>query len=301
MIRYRRKPNFDNISAADLQWFMLVNNILDHGFKDVNPRPKYSDGTPAHTISLNQQIQRYDLSKKQFPICTYRPLAVKSAIREILWIYQDQSNSLDLLKNKYKISWWDEWESKDMPGTIGMRYGATIKNYDIMNKFLKDLKENPFGRRHIISLWQEKDFEDSDGLMPCAFLTMWNVRNVDGVYYLDMTLIQRSSDWITAGNLNQIQYVALMMMVANSCGYIPGVFVHFMQNVQIYDRHIDAAKEMLNRQEIYVKPGVYPSMVLNRPVGTDFYDFKDSDFQFIDYDIERIKKENPQVELDLGI
>ena len=283
-------------NLADDKYKVLVMQILRDGFLDENPRPHYADGTPAHTYSLNQMIQRYDINKGEFPIITLRPLAVKSAIREILWIYQDQSNSLDLLKDKYKITWWDEWESEKFPGTIGTRYGATVKNHDIMNKLLKGLKENPFGRRHIMSLWQETDFEESDGLMPCAFMTMWNVRKTNGEYFLDMTLIQRSSDWIMAGNINQVQYVALLMMVANSCGYKPGVFTHFIQNVQIYDRHVDAAKKLLERETISS-----PSMILNREQGTDFYDFKDFDFIFDDFPVDEIKEKNPKIDLEIAI
>ena len=283
-------------NLADDKYKVLVMQILRDGFLDENPRPHYADGTPAHTYSLNQMIQRYDINKGEFPIITLRPLAVKSAIREILWIYQDQSNSLDLLKDKYKITWWDEWESEKFPGTIGTRYGATVKNHDIMNKLLKGLKENPFGRRHIMSLWQETDFEESDGLMPCAFMTMWNVRKTNGEYFLDMTLIQRSSDWIMAGNINQVQYVALLMMVANSCGYKPGVFTHFIQNVQIYDRHVDAAKKLLERETISS-----PSMILNREQGTDFYDFKDFNFIFDDFPVDEIKEKNPKIDLEIAI
>lgn len=283
-------------NLADDKYKVLVMQILRDGFLDENPRPHYADGAPAHTLSLNQVIQKYDINKGEFPIITLRPLAVKSAIREILWIYKDQSNSLEMLKDKYKITWWDEWESEKFPGTIGTRYGATVKNHDIMNKLLKGLKENPFGRRHIMSLWQESDFEESDGLMPCAFMTMWNVRKTDGEYFLDMTLIQRSSDWIMAGNINQVQYVALLMMVANSCGYKPGVFTHFIQNVQIYDRHIDVAKKLLERETVSS-----PSMILNREQGTDFYDFKDSDFIFENFPVDEIKKKNPKVDLEIAI
>lgn len=283
-------------NIADEKFKILAMQILRDGFKDENPRPHYADGTPAHSYSLNQVIQKYDISRGDFPIITLRPLAVKSAIREILWIYQEQSNSLDLLRNKYKITWWDEWESKDIPGTIGTRYGATVKKYSMMDKLIKELKENPFSRRHIMSLWQESDFEESDGLMPCAFMTMWNVRKTNGEYFLDMTLIQRSSDWVMAGNINQVQYVALMMMVANSCGYKPGVFMHFMQNVQIYGRHIEAVTELLKRKTISS-----PSMVLNKPVGTNFYDYKDSDFVFEDFPVDEIKKRNPKVELEIAI
>lgn len=281
---------------ADIKYKLLVDQILREGFLDENPRPHYKDGTPAHTYSLNQVVQNYDISKGEFPIITLRPLAVKSAIREILWIYQDQSNSLKLLKEKHNIGWWDEWESTVLPGTIGVRYGATVKKHDMMNNLLDGLKNDPFGRRHIMSLWQESDFDESDGLMPCAFLTMWNVRKQGDKYYLDMTLVQRSSDWIMAGNINQVQYVALLMMVATSCGYEPGVFTHFLQNVQVYDRHVDAAKELLARYTVSS-----PSMVLNKPQGTDFYEYTIDDFEFVDFPVKEIAEQNPKIDLEIAI
>lgn len=282
------------MTKADLLCKETITKILQDGFMDENPRPHYSDGTPAHTLSVNQIVQKFNITKGDFPIITLRPIAWKNSIKEILWIYQDQSNSLDLLENKYNIHWWNEWEV-DNSRTIGQRYGATIKKYDLMNKLLKELTEDPFGRRHIISLWQENDFE-TPGLKPCAFLTMWNIRKQNDKIYLDMTLIQRSSDYLTACAINQIQYIALLMMVAKHCDYIPGNFMHVIENVQIYDKHIDNAKIMLNRSPIEC----HPKLILDTDK-TNFYDFTIDDFKLIDYPIETIKKENPQLKFELGI
>lgn len=166
--------------------------ILEEGFLDENPRPIYKDGTPAHTLSINHVVQTYDLSKGELPLTTLRKVAIKNSIKEILWIYQDASSSLEILEDKYGIHWWNEWESKDIPGTIGQRYGATVREYNLMKNLLDDLIKDPFGRRHIISLWQEKDFNETDGLKPCAFLTIWNVRKgKNDKKYLDMCLVQR--------------------------------------------------------------------------------------------------------------
>jgi len=272
---------------ADKYMRETIKQILDQGYKDMNPRPKYKDGVPAHTISINHITHTYDLSKDEFPITTLRPIAIKNAIKEILWIYQKQTNSLDVLEDEFGIHWWNEWESKDSPRTIGQRYGATIKRYDQMNNLLNGIKTDPYGRRHIMSLWQYADFKETDGLKPCCFLTMWNVRGE----YLDMSLIQRSSDWLTAGNINQIQYVALQLMVAKHCGYKPGVFTHFNNNVQIYDRHIDNANEMLRRTPIDCKPVLKLSTEK-----TDFYSFTINDFILEDY--QSVK---PQLTFELGI
>lgn len=281
-----------HMNKADLIFKETVKNIMENGVMDINPRPKYKDGTPAHTKFINHVVHTYDLEKGELPLITLRNIAIKNGIKEILWIYQDQSSDLSVLKEKYNIHWWDEWESKDMPGTIGRRYGATVKKYDLMNKLLDGIKSDPYGRRHIISLWQENDFEETDGLKPCAFMTIFNVRGE----FLDMALIQRSSDFITAGNINQVQYVAFLMMVARHCGYKPGKFTHFIDNVQVYDRHFDAARELLNREEIECNP----RLILN-PEKKDFYDFTVDDFVLEGYPREEINEKNPQLKLEIGI
>ena len=275
------------MTKADRYMKETIRRILDEGYWDKDPRPQYADGTPAHTISINHVLHSYDLSKNEFPITTLRPIKIKKAINEILWIYQWQSNSLEILEDILDIKWWRPWESKDVPGTIGQRYGATVKRHNLMNRLLDGIKNNPYGRRHIMSLWQNTDFEMTDGLMPCCFLTIWNVRGE----YLDMCLIQRSSDWLTAGNINQIQYVALQMMVAKHCGYKPGVFTHFIANVQIYDRHVEQAEEMLKRKSQDVEP------VFTLDITKDnFYEFTYEDFILTDYNPTQ-----PQLKFELGI
>lgn len=289
------------MTRADLMLVTDIQDILAHGVKDKDPRPRYADGTPAYTYFLNHRIRSYNLAK-EFPICTLRPIAWKSAIREVLWIYQDASNSLDELHKKYGIHYWDEWESKDIPGTIGIRYGATVKRYNLMRNLLEDIKTNPYGRRHIMSLWQEDDFKDSDGLLPCAFLTIWNVREE----YLDMMLIQRSGDMLAAsgaGGINEVQYAALQIMVSKATGYKPGQFTHVVANEQIYDRHLDAAKMICDRlvtQEDkdapYYRYKIDNIKLAFHPSENDFYGFKIEDF-----DMEGYNPQYPQIKLELGI
>ena len=282
-----------NVNLADSYFKNDAIQILNNGFLDENPRPKYSDGTPAYTRSLNQMYRKYDLSKNQYPIMTLRPQAWKSAIKEILWIYQDASNDLELLRSKYNVRYWDEWDVGD--GTIGARYGETINRHYNMDDFINDLKSNPFGRRHIIDLWQVDDFKEP-GLNPCAFLTMWNVRKTKNKYYIDMTLIQRSGDMCAAsgaGGINEIQYCAMMLMICKCIGYEPGVFVHFVQNEQIYDRHYDNVKIMLSR------PSLGQPVLRLDTDNTDFHKFTIDDFKLI-FDCN-ITKENPQLTFDLGI
>ena len=217
-----------------------INMILTEGCMDENPRPHYSDGTPAHTKFINHVIQQYDVQKES-PIVTLRPTAWKNAVKEILWIYQMQSNKISDLHD-LGIKYWDEWDIGD--GTIGCRYGATVKRHKLMDKLLEGLKNDPFGRRHIMSLWQEDDFSDvtggtTKGLNPCCYETIWNVRRVNKELYLDMLLNQRSSDYIVSCSINELQYIALLLMVAKHCNMKPGKFTHVIENCQIYDRHLN--------------------------------------------------------------
>lgn len=290
------------MTRADLLLRNEIIDILNNGTNDENPRPKYNDGTPAHTLFLTHQCRTYRLDKGEFPICTLRPIAWKTAIKEILWIYQDESNSLEMLNNKYNVHYWNDWESKDIPGTIGVRYGETVKKYNLMRNLLADIKSDPYGRRHIMSLWQEDDFDESDGLHPCAFLTIWTVRGE----YLDMALIQRSGDMLAAsgsGGINEVQYAALQMMVAKATGHKPGKFTHFVANEHIYDRHIEQAKELVNRcQNLKTYDNQYnyvfdEDLKMNfNPKSNDFYDFTIDDFELVNYN--PIK---PQLKLELGI
>lgn len=257
------------MNRADFYYKQNLSKIKSEGVLDVNPRPRYVDGTPAHSKFITQVFEEYDISKGQFPIPTLRNTAIKTGIREILWIYQKQSNSLADAR-EMGIRWWDSWDVGDK--TIGQRYGATVKRYDLMNNLLRNLKENPFSRRHIINLLQETDMAETEGLYPCAFETIWSVRPIDDDLYLDVTLNQRSNDYLVAGYINKIQYVALQMMVAGHLGYKVGKFCHFVQNLHVYDRHQDAFDEIENRQYINIQPK------LELKENKNFYDYTIDDF-----------------------
>lgn len=284
------------MTKGDIYTKETFKRILEEGSLDINPRPKYKDGTPAHTLSINHVFHTYDLTKGEIPLITLRPIAIKSAIGEMLWIYQDQSNDLDILKNKYGVTWWDEWDIGNR--TIGSVYGETVRKYDLVNKVLfEGIKNDPDGRRHILNLWQYDQFEEKHGLKPCAYETHWNVRHgKDGIDYLDMKLIQRSSDFATAGCINQMQYLVFMLMVSRHLGYTPGRFTWDCTNVQIYDRHIEQVKEMLKREPIDCNPQIK----LN-PDKNNFYDFTVDDVEIVNYPKELIKKKNPQLKFEIGI
>lgn len=345
-------------TKGDMYAKVIMDHIIQNGTLDHNPRPHYEDfyenatydskngivktndgkkiyvgekehvkekangvevWVPAHTISVNNGVEcTYDLSRGESPMITLRPIAIKAAIAEIMWIYQKESNDLvefdELLgKNTWDINrkinnWWDDWALRDKDGnyilnekghpTIGSCYGETIRKHKLLKTQVIDaIKKDMDGRRNITSLWQNDDFKEPHGLKPCAFLTVWNVRHEwDGKDYLDMTMVQRSSDFATAGCINQVQYVVLLKMVARELDLEPGIFTWKPINVQLYDRHIDQAIEMLNREPINCSANIE----LN-PNIESFYNFTPEDIKITNYPKELIKKKNPQLKFPLGI
>jgi thymidylate synthase len=276
------------MNKADKYYIQNITKIMSEGSWDENPRPKYPDGEPAYSKFITGVFEEYDILKGEFPIPTIRNTAIKTGIREIFWIYQEQSSSLDVA-HKMGINWWDEWDIGD--GTIGQRYGDTIRKYDLMNQLLDGLVNDPFGRRHIISMFQYEDLRLTKGLFPCAYETLWSVRKVGKDKVLDMTLIQRSSDYIVANYINKIQYVVLQMMVAGHCGYNVGKFCHLVQNLHIYDRHFDAVSELLGKKPLDIQP----KLILKE--NKNFYDYTINDFEIVG--TEGITKINSKLELGI--
>ena len=279
------------MTLADTIFKENIKKIMEQGVFSENARPRYKDGNVANSKYITGSFAEYDLSKGEFPITTLRPIAIKSAIKEVLWIYQDQSNSLELLNDKYNVHYWNDWEVGDT-GTIGQRYGAVVKKHNIIHKILQQLEANPWNRRNIISLWDYEAFEETDGLLPCAFQTMFDVRRVDGDIYLDATLTQRSNDMLVAHHINAMQYVALQMMIAKHFGWKVGKFFYFINNLHIYDNQFEQAEELLRREP----SDCQPRLVLNVPDGTNFFDIKSEDFELLDYDPVK-----PQLKFDLAI
>lgn len=275
------------MNKADNYFKSNLKRILEEKNSDLNPRPKYKDGVEAHCLYINQIFEEYDISKGEFPITTLRNTAIKTGIKEIFWIYQKQDSSL-LTAHDMGIEWWDDWSIGDF--TIGKRYGATVKQWDLINKLLNNLKNDPFSRRHIMNLYQESDLQETKGLYPCAYETIWNVRNINNEMYLDMTLIQRSSDYIMANFINKTQYLALLMMVAKHVGYKVGKFCHYVHNLHIYDRHIEAAKEILEKETLDISPKF--ELITNK---NNFYDITLEDF--IISDIKGITKLKSELEI----
>jgi thymidylate synthase len=274
------------MNKADKYYLENINKIMNEGYWDENPRPKYNDGTPAYSKYITQVFEEYDLEKDEFPITTLRNTAIKTGIKEILWIYQLQSNILEDAINM-GINWWDNWNIGD--GTIGQRYGATVKRYNLINNLLNNLKNDPFSRRHIINLYQEYDLNETKGLFPCAYETIWSVRKHNNEFLLDMTLIQRSNDYIVSNYINKIQYVALQMIIASHLGYKVGKFCHYVQNLHIYDKHFISVEELLSRDPLNQQP------IIKLKNKKSFYEFTIDDFEILN--IEGITKLKLPLEL----
>lgn len=280
-----KKINYSKMNKIDTYFKQTLEELLATPFNtlDGEVRPKYADGVPANTQFITHKVYEYDISNGEFPISNHRQLAWKSAIKEIFVFYQDQSNKIEDFE-KRGIFWWKEWDIGD--GTIGQRYSATVKKYDLINKLIHDLKTNKYSRRMIMNLFQYDDFK-TPGLYPCAYETLWNVRGE----YLDVILTQRSQDFLVAWNIDQIQYVALQMMIAHTVGLKPGKFMHVIANVHLYDRHIEQANDLINRDVSYKQ-----AKLIFNPNHKNFYEYKIEDFTIEDYEPSL-----PQLKFELAI
>ncbi|MDR0922316.1 MAG: thymidylate synthase [Lactobacillales bacterium] len=279
------------MTKADDIFKKNIKDILENGVWSEHARPKYKNGEIANSKYITGSFAEYDLSKGEFPITTLRPIPIKTAIKELMWIYQDQTNDVDILEDKYNVKYWRDWVLEDGK-TIGQRYGATVRKYDIINKLLEGFEKNPWNRRNIINLWQYQDFEETEGLLPCAFQSMYDVRRVGDEIYLDATLVQRSNDMLVAHHINAMQYVALQMMIAKHFGWKVGKFFYFVNNLHIYNNQFKQAEELLRRTPSEKNP----ILQLNVPDGTNFFDIRAEDFELVNY--EPVK---PQLKFDLAI
>lgn len=252
------------MSLADKQYLDIVERILENNHLGNN-----RTGMPAY--KLPHQIMQFDL-EKEFPILTTKFVAFKTSIKEILWIWQKQSNDVRVLQD-WNCHVWDEWMRED--GTIGKAYGYQLKEYGQVDTLLETLKKDPQSRRMVVDLWNVKDLPDM-ALYPCAFLTMWDVSD-DG--RLNCMLVQRSGDMGLGVPFNMTQYAALVHMIAQVSGLRPGLFTHVINNAHIYENHVEQLKEQLKRL-----PEAYeaPKLILNPDV-KNFYDFKPEDITLDDY------------------
>ena len=269
------------MSKADQQFVTMCRDILDHGTttEGQKVRPVWEDGTPAYTIKNFGVTARYDL-REEFPALTLRRTALKSAMDEILWIYQKKSNNVHDLNSHI----WDEWA--DETGSIGKAYGYQIGqkshyaegDFDQMDRVLYDLKHTPYSRRIMTNIYVHQDLHEMN-LYPCAYSMTFNVTQTPGNDKLTLNAIlnQRSQDILAANNWNVCQYAVLIHMLAQVCDMEVGEFVHVIADAHIYDRHVPMIEELISR-----KPLPAPKFWLN-PEVKDFYQFTRDDVKLIDY------------------
>ena len=273
------------MSRADEIYRATCLDILENGFwdTDLQVRPKWADGTPAHTVKKFGVVNRYDL-REEFPIMTLRRTYWKSAIDEILWIWQKKSNRIDELGSHV----WDEWADEN--GTIGKAYGYQLGvkhkypegEFDQVDRVLYDLKHNPASRRIMTNIFNHADLH-AMGLAPCAYSMTFNVTGNT----LNAILNQRSQDMLTANNWNVCQYAALTHMIAQVSGLEVGELVHVIADCHIYDRHVDLVKKMLDNPAFEA-----PKFEIDKSI-TDFYAFTKDSFKMVDYQCNKFDHEIP--------
>lgn len=272
------------MSRADELFIQNCREILEHGTwdTDLSVRPKWEDGTPAHTIKRFGIVNRYDLAE-EFPIMTLRRCYYRSAIDEILWIYQKKSNNIHELSSHV----WDEWADEN--GSIGKAYGyqMSVKHkypdgeFDQVDRALYDLRNNPASRRILLNMYNHHDLNEM-GLAPCAYSLTLNVTG----NRLNAILNQRSQDMLTASNWNVCQYAALVTMFAKSSGLEAGELVHVIADAHIYDRHVDIVKRLIDQEP-------FPAPIMRVEDITDFYKFTKDSFTAENYRYHEFNEKIP--------
>lgn len=256
-------------------------------------RAKYKDGTPATKTSIYNVFEQYGVN--ELPVHGYRNTAVKLAIQEMLWIYKDQTSSLEAA-HKRGIYWWDDFEV--FSNRIGEAYGWVVWKHELIDNLLNNLVKSPFSNRHIMSLWDSpcnKFQEQKGGLVPCAHTTTYNVVQLDGKRLLNMQLTIRSSDYITAGAINRVQYYALGLQICGHLEHVTGIkhdlqFCVLTNDLHIYDRHLFAIDELLQ-----IEP-------CKEPLGLELKGIKNFyDYDIEDYVITRGKTHKLSKELEIAV
>ena len=273
------------MSRADEIFRQNCRDILEHGVWDTDRevRPRWEDGTPAHTVKKFGIVNRYNLAE-EFPILTLRRTYFKTCIDELLWIWQMKSNNIHDLRGHI----WDSWA--DESGSIGKAYGYQlgVKHHypegdmDQVDRVLYDLKHNPASRRILTNIYNFADLHEM-ALYPCAYSMTFNVSG----NRLNAILNQRSQDMLAANNWNVVQYAVLTMMMAQVSGFEPGEFVHVIADAHIYDRHVPVIEQLIQNE-----PKPAPKFLID-PEVKDFYAFTRDSFQVEGYEFHEFTGKIP--------
>lgn len=298
------------MSKFDDQYINLCRNILDHGEKITNYQKtdnrssEVSSAIPDHTaqanseartIRLPHQVLQFNLSE-EFPILTTKKVGWKTAILELLWIYQAASNDVRWLQDR-GIKIWNEWEiaedgtyqgrdinqifqekhpgepKTDFAHTIGTAYGWIVNRYHLIDNLIETLKQNPGNRRMVLSLWQNEWLETA-ALPSCVWNSQWNL--IDS--HLNLLVTSRSSDVPLGLPFNIVQYAALCHLIAHVIGAEPGQFTFITNDAHIYENQIDGIKEQISRYDEAIKNNTLPKtpkLWLNPDI-ENFYEFDNS-------------------------
>ena len=276
------------MSRADEIFISNMKDILSEGVWDtaLDVRPRWQDGTPAHTVKKFGIVNRYNL-QEEFPILTIRRTAFHSCVDELLWIWQKKSNNIKDLNSHI----WYQWADKN--GSIGKAYGYQLGvkhkykegDFDQVDRVLYDLKHNPASRRIMTNIFTFADLHEMN-LYPCAYSMTFNVSGDT----LNGILNQRSNDMLTANNWNVVQYAILLIMFAQVSGLKAGELVHVIADAHIYDRHVPIVEEIINMPRL-----VAPKLEVDDSV-KNFYDFTVDSFKLIDYKFNEKKYSIPVAE-----
>ena len=275
------------MSYADKLFIENCKDILTHGVWDTDQdvRPRWEDGTPAHTVKKFGIVNRYDL-REEFPVQTIRKMAFKSAVDELLWIWQKKSNNIHDLNSHIWDAWADENGSilKSYGYQLGVKHIYPEGEFDQVDRVLYDLKHNPASRRIMTNLYNHHDLHEM-ALYPCAYSMTFNVSGKT----LNAILNQRSQDMLTANGWNVMQYAALVHMMAQVSGLEVGELVHVIADAHIYDRHVPAVEEIIAR-----KPFDAPQFSINKDID-DFYKFTVDDVKLLNY------KSHPTMKIPVAV
>ena len=273
------------MSKADILYRETCKKILSEGVwdTDLDVRPRWQDGTPAHTVKCFGIVNRYDL-REEFPIMTLRRTYFRSCVDELLWIWQKKSNNVRDLGSHV----WDSWADEN--GSIGKAYGYQLGvkhsypegEFDQVDRVLYDLKNNPASRRILTNLYNFEDLHEM-ALYPCAYSMTFNVSGNT----LNAILNQRSQDMLTANNWNVVQYAVLVHMLAQVSGLQAGELVHVIADCHIYDRHVPLVEKLLQNE-----PLPAPKFYVNQSV-KDFYQFTVDDFRLENYQYHEFREKIP--------
>lgn len=258
------------MSEFDTQYIKLVENVINNGHYDQNR-------TGIATYKLPHQMMQFDL-QKEFPILTTKKVAFKTAVKELFWIFRDQSNDVTKLQEQ-NVHIWDEWVDEN--NTIGKGYGYQIAQFKQIDHLIDSLRNNPQDRRMIMSMWNIGELPEMT-LQPCCFMTLWDVCGDR----LNCLLIQRSGDLGLGVPFNTSQYAVLVHLLAQVTGLKPGLFTHMINNAHVYENHIEVLKGQIAKL-----PHAFPApKLMINPEIKDFYDFTIDDVWLENYQsLETIK------------